>query len=105
MPRKCVSCFTKQRLKQRSAPSSSASAPAPAEDVLLNVKEEVDTDDEAVAQDPYQDVNAEAQMAELEMQYAAYLAGRKTSMPSLAAVRAVGSMKIGKFAKSKARRS
>ena len=69
------------------------------------MKEEVDTDDEAVKQDPYEDVAAAAKLTELEAQYAAYLAGAQPNMPSLAAVRAAGHKKIGKFAKRKARQS
>ena len=72
------------------------------EDIEESIKEEIDTDEEAPATvDPYMD--DAAQMTQLEMEYEAYLQGRRQRAPSVTKVRAVGA-KIGKFAKSAAAR-
>ena len=94
----CLDCFS---AKRRSS-GSSVGARSRERAAKIEIKEEIDTDDDApVTSDPY--IDEAAQMTQLEMEYEAYLQGRRQRAPSVTKVRAIGA-KIGKFAKSAAKR-
>ena len=94
----CLDCFA----AKRRGSGSSVGARTRERAVNVEIKEEIDTDEEAPATaDPYMD--EAAQMTQLQMEYEAYLKGRRQRAPSLTKVRAVGAQ-IGTFAKSAAAR-